>query len=55
MLTPLQRMRQRKRATHGAMRNRWSTLANTLAKVAAVTLGDGRGNAHPLVELWLTR
>ena len=31
------------------------TLADTQAELEAVTLGDARGDAHALVELWLTR
>ena len=54
-LTLLERMRKRYKATHGAMRTRWSTLAHTVAEVAAVTVADAWGNVHPLVELWLTR
>ena len=30
-------------------------LADTLPKVKAKTLGDARGDAHALVELWLRR
>ena len=33
----------------------FDTLADTLAKVEAVILGDPQGDAHALVELWLTR
>ena len=37
-------------STHWVMRSYWSILADTLAELEAVTLGDTQRDAHALVD-----